>query len=150
MLYATLKWTGVGLSKQAMTVLSNYTQCKVYSVNVKLPCACHKSIWENRIICSRIQVHSLNALILIATSSNATKQLIPISLSLWTPSQHKSLMKQQTVVTHRYTILQGTKKTWPILNRPALKHVIPLWKCKEKQILWTQHLDRWCVCNPTV
>jgi hypothetical protein len=28
-----------------------------------------------------------------------------------------SLMKQQFVVTHQYTILQETEKTWPILNR---------------------------------
>jgi len=35
-----------------------------------------------------------------------------------------SLMKQQFVITHRYTILQQTEKTRPILNRPALKHVV--------------------------
>ena len=37
--------------------------------------------------------------------------------------EYKSLMKQQFVITHRYTILQPTEKTWPIHNIPALKHV---------------------------
>jgi len=32
-------------------------------------------------------------------------------------------MKQQFFITHRYTILQQTEKTWPILNMPAFKHV---------------------------
>jgi hypothetical protein len=35
-----------------------------------------------------------------------------------------SLMKQQFIITHRHTILQQTEKAWPILNRPALKHVV--------------------------
>jgi hypothetical protein len=36
-----------------------------------------------------------------------------------------TLMKQQYVVTHRYTciLLQETEKTWQILNRPTLKQV---------------------------
>jgi hypothetical protein len=46
---------------------------------------------------------------------------------------YMSLMKQQFVVTHRYTILQKTYKTWQIINRPPLEHVTFLRKCKEKQ-----------------
>ena len=41
-------------------------------------------------------------------------------------------MKQQFVVTHRYTVLQETEKTWPILSRSSLKHVVFLRKYKEK------------------
>jgi hypothetical protein len=33
------------------------------------------------------------------------------------------VMKQQLVVTNRYTILKETKKILPILNRPTLKQV---------------------------
>lgn len=51
-----------------------------------------------------------------------------------------SLMKQQFVVTNCYTILRQTDKTWPILLRPTLKHVVFLQKCKDKHFLWTQHL----------
>jgi hypothetical protein len=42
-------------------------------------------------------------------------------------------MKQQFVVTHRYTILQETEKPWPILNRPTFNHEMFLRKYKEKQ-----------------
>jgi hypothetical protein len=37
------------------------------------------------------------------------------------------------VLTHRYTILEDTEKTWQIINRPTLKHVTFLDKYKEKQ-----------------
>jgi hypothetical protein len=62
------------------------------------------------------------------------------------------LMKQQFVVTHRHTILQEAEKTWQILNRPTLKHVMFLRKYKAKDLffLWTQRFDRRYVCNPTV
>ena len=43
-------------------------------------------------------------------------------------------MKQQFVVTHQYTIFQETEKTWPILNKPTLKHVMFLQKCKDQQL----------------
>jgi hypothetical protein len=57
-------------------------------------------------------------------------------------------MKQQFVVTHRYTILQETQKTWTILNRPTLKRVVFIRTYKDKNFcLWTQHFDRRCVCN---
>ena len=42
-------------------------------------------------------------------------------------------MKQQTVVTHRYTILQETEKTWPALGRPTLSHSTFLGKYKNKE-----------------
>jgi len=35
-----------------------------------------------------------------------------------------SLIKQQFVVTHQYTILKETEKTRQILNRPAFRHII--------------------------
>lgn len=35
-----------------------------------------------------------------------------------------SLMKQQFVVTHQYTVLKKTEKTRQILNRPAFRHII--------------------------
>jgi hypothetical protein len=41
-------------------------------------------------------------------------------------------MKQQFVVTHQHKILE-TAKTWPILNRPTIKHVMFLLKYKDKQ-----------------
>ena len=47
-----------------------------------------------------------------------------------------SLMKQQYVVTHRYTFLQETeKKTSQSRNRPTFKHVMFLRKCKETAML---------------
>jgi len=44
-------------------------------------------------------------------------------------------MKQQSVVTHGYSHLQGREKSWPTHNRPTLKHVMFLRKHKAKQIL---------------
>ena len=44
------------------------------------------------------------------------------------------LVKQQPVVTHRYTILQETEKTWQIFNRPICKHVMFLGKYVKKQL----------------
>lgn len=46
-----------------------------------------------------------------------------------------SLLKQQFVVTYRYTILQETEKTWQIFNRPTLKHITFLQK-QEKQFFF--------------
>jgi hypothetical protein len=52
----------------------------------------------------------------------------------------KGLIQQLTAVTHRYTIVEQTEKTRPILNRPTLKHVMFLGKCKDKHFfLWAQH-----------
>jgi hypothetical protein len=42
-------------------------------------------------------------------------------------------MKQQFVITHRYTVLQETEETWQIPNRPTHKNVMFLRKYKEKQ-----------------
>jgi len=54
-----------------------------------------------------------------------------------------SFMKKQFVATSRYTILEETGKTW--------QQVMLLWKRKERQFSFrTQHLDRRCVCDPTV
>jgi hypothetical protein len=44
-----------------------------------------------------------------------------------------SLMKEQFVVTHGYTILQETEDTWQIINRPTFKHVMFPWKYMVKQ-----------------
>jgi len=43
-------------------------------------------------------------------------------------------MKQQFVVTHRYTTLRETKKKSPILSRPKLKHVMFLRKYKNNDL----------------
>ena len=45
-----------------------------------------------------------------------------------------SLIKQQYVVTHRYTVWQQTEGNGQILNGPTLKHVMFLRKYKEKQL----------------
>jgi hypothetical protein len=42
-------------------------------------------------------------------------------------------MKQQFVITHGDTILQETEKTWSILKRPTMKHVMFLKKYKDRQ-----------------
>ena len=42
------------------------------------------------------------------------------------------LMKQQFAISHQYTVLEDTGKTWQILNRPVLKHIMFLQKYKEK------------------
>jgi len=59
-------------------------------------------------------------------------------------------MKQQFVVTHRYTSLQLTGNTRRIFNRPRNKRVTVLRKYKDElSVLWTQHFDRRRVCKPT-
>jgi hypothetical protein len=70
--------------------------------------------------------------------------------SLWGTNGTLRLTKERSVVTHRYTILQETEKTWPILNRPTIKHVMFLRKYKDKHFLWIHHFDRRCVCHPAV
>jgi len=47
---------------------------------------------------------------------------------------HVSLMKQEFVATHGYTILQEVDKTWQILHRPAFTRVTLLLKRREKQL----------------
>jgi hypothetical protein len=42
-------------------------------------------------------------------------------------------MKEQSVATHQYTILQDTQKMWLIHTRPTLKLVMFLQKYKDKQ-----------------
>jgi hypothetical protein len=54
-------------------------------------------------------------------------------------------MKQQFIVTHQYTILQETEKTWTSLNEPTSKHAILLWIYKEKQIFDTHFLQDVCL-----
>jgi len=46
--------------------------------------------------------------------------------------KNEMLMKQ-FVTAHRFTVLQETQKTWPIISKPTCKHVMFLWKCKDKQ-----------------
>jgi hypothetical protein len=42
-------------------------------------------------------------------------------------------MNQQFFVIRQYTVLRETEKHWQIFNRPAVKHVIFLQKCKEQK-----------------
>ena len=42
-------------------------------------------------------------------------------------------MKQQFIVTHRYTALQEREKTWQTVSRLTFKHVMFLRKYEEKQ-----------------
>jgi hypothetical protein len=42
-------------------------------------------------------------------------------------------MKEKSVATHQYTILQDTEKMWLIHTRPTLKLVMFLQKYKDKQ-----------------
>ena len=54
-----------------------------------------------------------------------------------------TIKKQQFIVTHRHTARRGTEGTWPILNRPTLKHVMFPWKHKDKHMccghnIWTE------------
>jgi hypothetical protein len=51
-----------------------------------------------------------------------------------------SLMKKQFVVTHWYTVLQETK-IGPILNRPALKHVMFFENIMTSSFLWAQFFE---------
>jgi hypothetical protein len=46
-----------------------------------------------------------------------------------------SLMQQQFVITHWYTVLQKTGETWHIPNGHTHKHGMFLQKCKDKQLL---------------
>jgi hypothetical protein len=54
-------------------------------------------------------------------------------------------MKEQFVVTQRFTILQETEKNLPVLNRPTLKHVKFLRKKYGQGILLWTHVDRRCL-----
>jgi len=49
-------------------------------------------------------------------------------------------MKQQFVVTWRYTILQQTENTWQFINRPALQHI--MFFTKIWAFLWIQHWQK--------
>ena len=49
-----------------------------------------------------------------------------------------SLMKQQFVVTHWYTILQDKENTWQILNKQTCEHAMFLWKHKLKIFFLTE------------
>jgi hypothetical protein len=42
------------------------------------------------------------------------------------------------------------KKTWPILNRQTLMHVMFYENVCISNFLWTWYIDRTCVCKPTV
>ena len=60
-------------------------------------------------------------------------------------------MKQQTVVTYRYTLLQEIGKTWTTLGIPTLKHVTCLGKCKgEPFFFWIQNFHGRRVCDSAV
>jgi hypothetical protein len=48
------------------------------------------------------------------------------------------LIKQQFIVTHRYTTLHETQLNWQTAKRPTLKHVMLLHKYKNKQF-FRQH-----------
>jgi len=57
-------------------------------------------------------------------------------------------MKQQFVITTRYTILQKTENTSPILNRATLKHVTSLLQYVDKPFPYGhEHFDRQFVCD---
>jgi hypothetical protein len=45
---------------------------------------------------------------------------------------HRSQMKQQSVVSRRYTVLQEIEETWQILNTPTRKHAMFLRKYEER------------------
>ena len=53
-------------------------------------------------------------------------------------------MKQQFVITSRYTTLQGTENTSAVINR-ACYIIATIYK--QTICLCTQHFDRQCVCN---
>jgi len=57
------------------------------------------------------------------------------------------LKQQQLVVTRRYTVLQETETTWPILSRPTIKHVIFFFLRNRKD---TEFLFSFYGHNPTV
>lgn len=61
------------------------------------------------------------------------------------------LMKEQSVIPRRDTVMQEAEKTGQTLNRPVLKDGMFLRKYGDKQFfLWAQHFDRRCVCDRTV
>lgn len=55
--------------------------------------------------------------------------------------EYISFQKQQFFVTHRYTVLQDKEKTWTILNRPTIMHVMFLRKYTGKQLF--VHTSHW-------
>lgn len=42
------------------------------------------------------------------------------------------LMKRHFIVTQQYRVLQKTERTWQIIHGPTCRHVMVLWKYKEK------------------
>jgi len=61
-------------------------------------------------------------------------------------------VKQQFVVTHRYTVLLQVTETTSTQPVDQCKYVIFLGRYKEKQFffMWAHQFDRRCACNPTV
>jgi len=59
-----------------------------------------------------------------------------------------SLMKQQFVVTHQYTILKETEKTRQILNRPTFRHIF--YKDIKRSNFCGHNILTAGVCSPTV
>jgi len=60
-----------------------------------------------------------------------------------------SLMKQQFVETHQYTILKETEKTRQILNRPTFRHII-FYEDIKWSIFCGHNILTAGVCSPTV
>ena len=60
--------------------------------------------------------------------------------------------QQQSVVTHRYTVIQQTEGTGQILNGPTLKYVMFLANYKEKRLCCGHNIltEAVCVCDRTV
>jgi len=81
---------------------------------------------------------------IIRTAKMVTRTCLNVTLCvLYNASLVIPLMKQQTVVTHQYTILQEKERTWQILNRPTLKNVTILKKYTEKQFSFCVDTTFW-------
>jgi hypothetical protein len=80
---------------------------------------------------------SLKAMINSSLKTNTTFKLsLDTALSSdWQKVKPLSRIEQQFVLTHKYTILQETEKTWLIFNRAAIKHVMFLRKYKDRQLI---------------
>jgi hypothetical protein len=59
-------------------------------------------------------------------------------------------MRQQLIITHQHTVLKETEKnmTNPTDQQLSMLHFYE--NIRTSNFLWTQHLDRRCVCNETV
>ena len=82
----------------------------------------------------------------LTTGAGRSQAGVGVATRTETTTVHTSLVKQQFVVRHSHTILQGTQKLDRSLTDQHLCHVFT--KIREAICLWIHDFDRRSVYNP--